>query len=333
MLIENGIGWLLHLLKPYRCHGYRSRGKRKGIGMEPAQEKARRALADVLQVSERDIKVNRPIGGMTNRNFLCTCVGKSYVVRVPGEGTAQMVNRMEEKYYTEVAVDLDWHPALLYFGEDGIKITEYVECAQTLEEGRGRERLYIEKVANLLRNLHHSRIEERGCFSFDKEYRRYWNMVENKRAVYQSYPDFVRMEALVPVWEERLSELGIESCPCHNDLVPENWIIQGERLYLLDWEYAGYNDPAWDLASYMSEGALSKEARDDLLRCYFSSGFDGDRWEEKILIYEGLQHILWFVWTMAKEECGVYFHGYAKKRLAGAVATLQEGHKKYGWSI
>lgn len=301
--------------------------------MDRLQKKACVVLAEALDVTEMDVTVVALIGGMTNRNFLCSCEGQSYVVRIPGEGTRQMVDRSDEKLYTTMAVQHGWHPELIYFDHEGIKVTKYIAEANTLANGRGAEKSALQKVADILRNLHGEKISGSAVFSFADTYQRYCNMVSDRGNIYFTHPNFKEIEEMLGKWQERLSVLGIESVPCHNDLVPENWLITDTHLYLLDWEYAGYHDRAWDLASYISESGLSDEAVSYFLDCYFSKRVDRLLWEEKILIYEGLQHVLWFVWTLVKEAQGVSFPGYAQKRLDGALVVAERGHKKYGWKV
>ncbi len=108
--------------------------------------------------------------------------------------------------------------------------------------------------------------------------------------------------------------------------------MAGERLYLLDWEYSGYNDRAWDVAAYMSEAGLGAEARAAFLAAY-GMPTAPEVWAEKLLLYEWFQHVLWLVWTAVKEQHGVSFGAYGKRRLQAAMRILAQGHVRYGWAL
>lgn len=289
------------------------------------------ALANAYGIKNEDVHIIRTLGGMTNRNFLCEAGGERYVVRIPGEGTAQMINRHTERMLTWAAVEHGWHPQLVHIGDDGVKITRYVANAETLTPATAASSAGLRDVARILKELHSSDIEPATTFNVFDELEKYKQMLQNAQAT-TAYPAYAAVENALPAVAKRLQQLGELRRPCHNDLVPENWLRAPERLYLLDWEYAGWNDPAWDLAAFMSECALSESARRELLDCYRPEG-ERAYWEEKVLIYELLQHALWFVWTLVKAEHGVHFAGYAELRLNGAVAALAKGNERYAWSL
>ena len=114
---------------------------------------------------------------------------------------------------------------------------------------------------------------------------------------------------------ERLEEIGTDRLPCHNDLVPENLILDADgRLYLIDWEYSGYNDPMWDLASHLLESEF-QPLEEELFLQYYFEGDAPEASREKIRIFEILQDILWAAWTIAKEAQGEDFGSYGRDRL------------------
>lgn len=299
------------------------------MAMTMQAARACRELAQALGITPDNITEIKPIGGMTNRNFLCAVGARRYVVRIPGEGTGQMVNRSREGEHTTMAQSHGWHPEVVYFGEDGVKITAYVDGAQTLGEGLAAQPEVLMGLAGILRALHESDLPMKGEFSFRTEYDRYASMLKAPVSLTR-YPRYAICEAVLPLLEKRLQKLGVERVPCHNDLVPENWLLAEKRLYLLDWEYSGYNDRAWDIAAYMSESHLPAAARAHFLASY-GVPEDSEVWAEKLLLFEWLQHVLWLVWTEVKEQHGVSFGDYGERRLAAAMRILATGQSQYGW--
>ena len=84
--------------------------------------------------------------------------------------------------------------------------------------------------------------------------------------------------------EQRLNQLGVYICPCHNDAVPENFIKDEKgKIYIIDWEYSGMNDPHWEFAALFLESDFSEDSQDFFLDCYFE-GLMPDNTKEKILI-------------------------------------------------
>jgi len=150
-------------------------------------------------------------------------------------------------------------------------------------------------------------------FSVRKEYEKYKELIEKVQA--SVYPEYQEMDQAFYRLLDRLEEIGTEHLPCHNDLVPENLILDASgRMYLIDWEYSGYNDPMWDLASHLLESEFLPLEEELYLQYYFE-GDAPEHAREKIRIYEILQDILWAAWTMAKEAQGEDFGSYGRDRL------------------
>ncbi len=88
--------------------------------------------------------------------------------------------------------------------------------------------------------------------------------------------------------------------PCHNDLVPENMLLQDDRLFFIDWEYSGLNDPLFDIATIIEEAHLSKEAADFLLETYCNQTNKYHKTEFQIA------HKQLKIHRFAKMYCGFY---------------------------
>ncbi len=281
----------------------------------------RQMVAQALDILPEQVAEISRIGGLTNKNYACvTPVGK-VVVRCPGEGTECMIDRRVEMAHTLLAERQGWHPQVLYFGQDGLKISQYVAAAETLQASTVAEDDILRSVAQILRKLHQSDLVMQREIEYRNEFDLYIRGCgEIDTKLYPIWPDLL---AGMPAILKRLAELGVECCPCHNDLVPENWLRTEDRLYLLDWEYSANNDPAWDLASFMGECRLAVDVREKFLSYYYEGSVSSVA-REKILIYEWLQHMLWFVWTLLKEKHGVFYGDYGRKRLYEAQRLFEE---------
>lgn len=136
------------------------------------------------------------------------------------------------------------------------------------------------------------------------------------------YDGYEKYRSRIFFLQERLNALGVELRPCHNDLVAENFIkdIRG-KIYLIDWEYSGMNDPMWDFAALFLESNFT-ETNKTLLLEHYLGGSVNDVLIEKILIYQILMDFLWSIWTCIKEAQGDDFGTYGIDRYNRAISNL-----------
>ena len=123
--------------------------------------------------------------------------------------------------------------------------------------------------------------------------------------------------------EHRLNLMGVELKPCHNDGVPENFIKDTYgKIYLIDWEYSGMNDPVAELAALFLESDFSNESQNTVLNHYYEGNIPFDL-QERLLIYQVLWDYLWAQWTVIKEAKGDDFGGYGRMRYERAMKNLK----------
>ncbi len=293
------------------------------------EKRAKMVAADCLQVNPERITNIRTGGGMTNTNYIIEVDQERFMLRLPGACTGQMIQRANEKKNTDIAEKLGLNPKSIYFDEvSGIKITTYIPGAATLNARTARLENSVKKTTELMRCLHEYTGSLQGAFSVEKEYRKYKKMISAHNI--SCYEGFEEMDQYFFRIIEQLSRLGIDSRPCHNDLVPENFVRDRTgRMYLIDWEYAGMNDPMWDVASHLLECDFQKEEEELFLSYYFQWKTPPDA-EQKIWIYKICQDILWSAWTVIKENEGENFGTYGVDRLHRAF-RLKEGYEeRYG---
>jgi thiamine kinase-like enzyme len=139
----------------------------------------------------------------------------------------------------------------------------------------------------------------------------------------KNFEDYYEVKAQVMNLRSLLNELGMELRPCHNDTVPENFIKSGEdKVYLIDWEYSGMNDPMWDIAAHSLESNFSEDDEELFLQTYFS-GEVGSNYRKRILIHKVCQDFLWSIWTNIKEAKGDDFGTYGIDRYNRAKKNLK----------
>lgn len=271
------------------------------------------------------VKISR-IGGMSNKNFLVELGDECYVLRVPGPGSEDMVSRDCEGHNSELCGELDITPRIRYFDRmTGIKLSDYMNDAETQNSVSIQCRARLRQVADIYRKLHSSNLQMSNEFNLFHEIEKY--EIIRKETGAKMYAGWKEIRPRVMALKQRLIDLGIELKPCHNDPVPENFILdENGRLYIIDWEYSGMNDPVAELASLFLESDFTDENRDYLLREYY--GGEVPRGVgEKILIYQVLWDILWSIWTVIKENKGDDFGNYGPERYKRALNNLEKVEK------
>ncbi len=207
------------------------------------------------------------MGGLTNKTYKVTLDSKDYVVRIPGEGTQELINRGDEKISTELACKIGVDAEMLYFGDDGAKVTVYINNAVTMSSETLKEEINIKRVANIFKKVH-SCGEDTGVafevFEMASGYEKIIN--DNNVPMYDDYAEIKKL--VMAVKNETDSSVNAKKVPCHNDPLCENWVLGDDRMYLIDWEYAGMNDGMWDLADVSIEAGYDERHDDMLLTSY-----------------------------------------------------------------
>ena len=270
----------------------------------------------------------RQIGGMSNKNFRVTLDGKSYVLRVPGNGSEGMVERTNEEFNALEACKLGVNPAIRYFNPTtGIKLADFVENAETLNAATIQRHDNMRKIATIYRRVHDSHIRMKNEFNVFKEIEKYDGLLKNAGAT--MYEGWETVRPKVMGLETHLNILGVDLKPCHNDALYENFIKAPDgTVYLIDWEYSGMNDPMADFAALFIEADFEKENEDYILGEYFDGDIPGNA-REKILCYQILWDYLWAQWTVIKEAKGDNFGSYGKDRFNRAIQNLDKLNSYY----
>lgn len=224
-------------------------------------EVIRNIFLEEMENIDKEVEKIEPLGGMTNRNYLIFSKKNKYVFRKSGEGTSEIISRSNEINNCKKVKELEIDANLLVFNEKtGVKITEYIENAQTLNPDTVI--FYLEEVAKTLRKLHTSKIKFNNIFNPFEEMKKYEEL--SLKLDGKFYEGYEEVKKVVFSLKEKMKKLDIQLVSCHNDTVPENFIKSRNKLYLIDWEYSGLNDPMWDLAAISIESKLSKENEEKL---------------------------------------------------------------------
>ena len=240
------------------------------------------------------------MGGLTNHSYKVQLEnGDFYAVRIPGDGTEDMINRDEEKISTELACKLGIDADLMYFGEGGSKVTEYIHNADTMSAEKMQAAKRLSQVAETLKKLHTCGVDTGVAFDVFDMAASYENIIrENKVALFEDY-DQVKDKVMV-IKAEIDRECQPKLVPCHNDPLCENWVVGDEKMYLIDWEYAGMNDGMWDVADISIEAEYDKEHDTALLQQYLGTTELDDMTWKHFLAGKIYVDFLWTLWALTR---------------------------------
>lgn len=220
---------------------------------------ATRALANVPLV---------PVpGGLSNHAWRADAGNCSYFVRLGGANAASLgVDRESECVLLEAAAEAGLSPRVHACDpRNGLMVADYVQ-GSPWQRTDAHEPLNVARIGAVLRKLHSMplRAGVRGI-SFDRQASR----LEGQLAVAGSLDPELRRIAR-PAFAS-LASRGSCVVLCHNDLHHLNILDDGERLWLVDWEYGGCGDPLFDLASFLCQHESTPAEREMLLEAYGDS--------------------------------------------------------------
>ena len=269
-----------------------------------AKEIEREDLPRVLELLQKVLgvdsyKIIKRMGGLTNRTYYVMIEnGEEYIVRIPGEGTEELIVRKDEKKCTKLACDLGIDADLVFFGDDGSKVTKYLENAVTMSAETLHEEIYIEQIAQIFKKLHSCGVDTKVPFEVFDMATGYEKIIYDKNVnMYDDYQEI--KETVMKIKKEIDTVQKIEKVPCHNDALCENWIDSDGHMYLIDWEYAGMNDGMWDLADVSIE-ANYDEIHDTMLLSKYLGKEPSVSDKKHFMANKIYVDYLWTLWAKAR---------------------------------
>ncbi len=220
------------------------------------------------------VTLERIPGGISNESFLVDDNGRKYVARINGDVPEHGVLRINDYNCNRAAAAAGIAPKVHHY-EDRALVVDYVE-SRTLGEEDVRDDAMLERVLDLIKRTHHDAFRQaRGPICAFWPFR-----------VCRDYGFFLadnasRMIPELAVIRDRNEELeaavgAIDLVLGHNDLLAGNFLDDGARLWLIDWEHAGFTSPLFDLANLSSNNELSESQQEWLLEAYFDKPMTGE---------------------------------------------------------
>lgn len=268
------------------------------------------AVAHVPQfASAADLEISPLAGGITNDNYLIKTEEGAFVLRIPGANTGLLgIDRENEYLANKVAGEVGIAPEVVYFVRpEGCLVTRFIDGDPVPREEIGRAE-NICRVSGTLLEIH-SMSTIPGTFSP-------FRIVEDYTGIARRYdvpfpPNFDWLTARMDQIEAAFLEDPFTPRPCHNDLLNENFLDDGE-IRILDWEYAGMGDVFFDLANFSVNHGFSDEQDRWLLECYFDEVTKADWPRLKLMrIMSDFRESVWGMVQIGISELDFDFREYA----------------------
>jgi thiamine kinase-like enzyme len=225
------------------------------------------ALLDQVPLVKNRTSVTELSGGLTNRNLAIESDGTKYVARISSNSSDLLnINREDEYKNTILAADVGIGATVHdYLPGQGLLLISYINGktfgAQDIANN-------LPRVAKSVRTLHGAKpfVSDFNMFTLQK---RYLDIVQSNNFI---YPDkYLDYEGHIADLKKALSVLPSEIVPCNNDLLPGNFIDDGDKIWLIDYEYSGNNDACFELGNIWAEAFLEYDALVELIDSYYGT--------------------------------------------------------------
>jgi thiamine kinase-like enzyme len=275
-------------------------------------------------VRQEIIKLELLGGALTNVCYKVTTGGAAYVLRLAGEGTSGYIDRAAEKHNARVAAAAGVNVEVLYFdARDGTMVTRFVEgVSMNGERGFSRDPGSPIRAALALKRVHRLKKVFESRFDVFAAIDDYLDFLRGQ--LIPPPQDYHKLERKVRAVRRALEASPVPLVPCHNDPWPGNLLDADGRIYLIDWEYSGMNDPVWDLGDLSVEAGFEPE-QDRILVNAYCRGTAPPALYSRMEIYKAMSDLHWSLWGFvqhAKGNPADDFWSYALGRLERCKARM-----------
>jgi thiamine kinase-like enzyme len=277
-------------------------------------------MTEIAEITDRlspilGHQVGEPVpldGGITNRNYRVRFGGDDYVVRVPGKDTNLLeIDRLAELAASQLAAEAGVAPEVAAMLEDPPCLVARFLGARTMSAEELRGPSCLVDVAADLRRIHNSKQTLPSEFSAFRIVETYADTgAERGATIPHEYEQAHENARLI---EAALTGPEHQPVPCHNDLLAANFLHDGERLWIVDWEYAGMGDRYFDLGNFAVNNELGPAEEEALLTAYFEEP-PGERRRAALGLMRFMsdfREAMWGVVQSAVSELDFDFTGYA----------------------
>ena len=268
-------------------------------------------------------------GGMTNLNFRVVDGGEAFVVRLGEDDPVHLISRANEIASCIAASRVGVSPELVYH-EPGVLVVRFVE-GKVFGEADVRDEANLKRIVDLLREFHRGMPAQFDgvpvMFWVFQVLRHYRNLIAAGDSAHHA-----RLDELARISADLETAVGpVEIVFGHNDLLPANFIDDGRRIWLIDFDYAGFNSPLFDLSNLASNNELGAEQEIAMLTRYFGAAPDAAR----LASYHAmkcaslLRETMWSMVSELNSRVDMDFADYTAKNLERFESAYADYRRQY----
>jgi thiamine kinase-like enzyme len=253
-------------------------------------------------------------GGITNHNYKVSVDGENYVVRIPGAETELFIDRENELDCSVAAGKTGVAPEVVHhLKPENVSVFQFIQ-ARTLSTGEiASDNKLVERIVQSIRVIHDNASFKRKFDPFETV-RMYMDRYIPKYNVL--LPDDIEwMLSLNSDIETAMQTNKPREVACHNDYLSENFMDDGENIWIIDWEYGGEGDPYFDLGDFAVEHPFSRDQEELIIRNY-CDGLEKEKLY-RMLLYKIVSDLWWGLWAMIQHKVSKIdfdFYTYANNR-------------------
>jgi thiamine kinase-like enzyme len=242
----------------------------------------------------RNISYEELGGGITNHNYTVFVDGEAFVLRIPGEGTDIFIDRENELDCSKAVGEAGVAPRVLYhLKPENITVVPFIRGKTLKTDDIVASNDLIQRIVRAIRSVH-TEATFRKEFNPFETVRTYMNHVERSRAPLP--PDFEWITGIVGTIEDAMQRDAPRPVACHNDYLSENFLDDGDKIWIIDWEYGGLGDPYFDLGDFAVEHPFTREQEELIIREYCGSVLRNRLC--RMLLHRIVADYWWGVWAM-----------------------------------
>ena len=297
--------------------------------MTQSLSRAEAAAGRVSLWRGKNVKISPLSGGLTNENYLVEAGRERYVMRIPGTSTELLsIDRVNEVYNARAAASTGIGPAVLeHVPQLDVMVLEFIPGPTMSAETLQSERM-VRRMAESFKRLH-AASPFLKAFDMFRLIEAYLQIVEEHQVRIPA--DYRQRLPLLAEIERAVRVGALPNVSCHNDLLCENFIDDGQCLRIVDYELSGNNDACFDLGNTAQEASLDDELRAVLCEAYFGRL---DRQQlARMNLFALMSDVGWTLWAAIQAVISTIdydFMGWANDRWARASAML-DGPDFEGW--
>jgi thiamine kinase-like enzyme len=265
---------------------------------------------------DKEIRYEPLGGGITNHNYIVHVDGQPFVVRIPGAGTELFIDRDNEldcaiaAGKTAVAPEVKYH-----LKPENISVVQYIRGKTLTTAEISSSNQLIKRIVQAIGTIHNRAVFQKVFDPFDtiRIYREY---VKDFNAPLPDDIDW--MLSLADSIESAMARNRPRNVACHNDYLSENFLDDGKKIWIIDWEYGGMGDPYFDLGDFAVEHPFTREQEKMIIAVYHrgeNGGQNARLW--RMLLHKIVSDLWWGIWAMIQHKISKIdfnFYAYGKGR-------------------